>query len=350
MMRSKTLIPIGLAVVGLLFQATAFATFPDVPSSHSDYEAVLYVQQEDIVSGYPDGTFRPDSAINRAELTKIIIGWKTEKKYIDMCFSAWHYTDVPSDVWYARYLCRASDSHIVGGYPDGTFRPDNKINFAEAAKIIALSDVQYVDLAKTLDGPWYKPHVEYLESKHGIPTDIKAFDQLLTRGQMAEIIYRLSVPQTLPTQTFASLQNAINAQTFDICTAPPTDARIGPSTWRYPMKQEYISLGYLGEILTAEDCSRERLMKVSEAGTVGWNTPYITLRSSPSVEFLEFLKKNFECDYGKPSDATCLAWGNRHITSPSELTALRPFIDQIQFDRGWCLNCYKQGYIPKNTN
>lgn len=332
----------------LVTQTIAAATpFPDVAQGNPHSIAITHVKQNGIVEGYPDGTFRPDTLINRAELMKIVIGWKTEKKYVDMCASSGHYTDVPSDAWYAHYLCRASDSHIVGGYPDGTFRPDNKINFVEAAKIIALSDIQYVDMAKTLEGPWYKPHVEYLESHHAIPTDIKKFDQLLTRGEMAEIIYRLSVQQVLPTQTFESLQKTSNDQVFDVCTALPTDARIGPNTWRYPVTQEYKSLGYLGEILTAEDCGKERLMKVSEAGTVGWNTPYITLHSSPSVQFLEFLKKNFECDYGKPSDVTCLGWGNRRLISPSELTALRPFIDQIQFDRAWCLNCYKQGYLPK---
>lgn len=46
--------------------------FSDVPFNHLNAETIDYVQANGIVSGYPDGTFRPDQTINRAEFVKII--------------------------------------------------------------------------------------------------------------------------------------------------------------------------------------------------------------------------------------------------------------------------------------
>lgn len=55
-----------------LFSATSFA-FSDVTDATQD-EAVDYLEDEGIISGYPDGTFKPNNSINRAELMKILVG------------------------------------------------------------------------------------------------------------------------------------------------------------------------------------------------------------------------------------------------------------------------------------
>ncbi len=171
------------------------AAFTDVKSSHTNYTAIDYVQNESIVSGYPDGSFKPDQTINRAEFTKIIINAQYGSGEINNCLEenlqgSWSYAffpDVPRDAWFAKYICVAYQNGIIAGYPDGTFGPANNINFAEASKII----VNTFGYTVKTDPVWYKPFVQSLSDKKAIPPSIFELDAVLERGEMAEMIYRL---------------------------------------------------------------------------------------------------------------------------------------------------------------
>ena len=118
-----------------------------------------------------------------------------DKATIDNCISkntqsGWSYVffpDVPISEWFAKYVCVAKDKGIIGGYPDGTFKPADKINFVEAAKII----VNAFGYTVSSDTVWYKPFVEKLSEKKSIPTTITDLTKSITRGEMAEMIYRL---------------------------------------------------------------------------------------------------------------------------------------------------------------
>lgn len=115
-----------LLLTPLTVHANAFS---DVEASHANAEAITYVQGEGIVNGYPDGTFQPFAAINRAEFTKIVMGALFNDMEGGNCFP-----DV-KDQWFAPYVCRAKAEGIIGGYPDGTFGPEKPVSFAEAATI-----------------------------------------------------------------------------------------------------------------------------------------------------------------------------------------------------------------------
>jgi hypothetical protein len=65
----------------------AYAFFSDVSSGHVNYDAIKYVQDNGIVSGYQDGTFKPDKTINRAEFTKIIVAARFPTAAIDSCIA-----------------------------------------------------------------------------------------------------------------------------------------------------------------------------------------------------------------------------------------------------------------------
>ena len=99
------------------------ASFSDTSESHANNDAIEYVKNNGIASGYPDGTYKPDSTINRAEFTKIIVGARYRAETIDTCIVAntnsdWTYTyfpDVPKDAWYAKYVCYAEDQDIISG-------------------------------------------------------------------------------------------------------------------------------------------------------------------------------------------------------------------------------------------
>lgn len=104
-MRPKAVIPISL-VVGLLFQTTAFASFPDVSASHANYDAIIYVQSRGIVSGYPDGSFRPNQTINRAEFVKILVGANESALLVENIDkdTPMSFPDVRPEHWFYQYV------------------------------------------------------------------------------------------------------------------------------------------------------------------------------------------------------------------------------------------------------
>lgn len=192
--------------------------FSDVPTSHENSDAIFYVKSHGIVEGYADPSassgqariFRPDAAINRAEFVKILMGSFEDDGR--MCKIA-AFSDVDQTAWYAMYAHKARCQGIVEGYPDGTFRPADSINFVEAAKILvkayqleAVMTVPACDDADPNECPWFRSYVLMLEMKGAIPMSIIRFDQSITRGEMAEMIYRLRMGGDKPSKTFEDLQ------------------------------------------------------------------------------------------------------------------------------------------------
>lgn len=202
--------------IALSLTTPAYAAFSDVPSNHPNAEAIAYVKAQGVVEGYSDRTFRPDNHINRAEFAKILEeSIPDAEEGVGLCFNAEDFTtfsDVHSE-WFWIYACMQSGRGIVQGYPDGTFRPATNINFVEAAKM--LYGANHLDKRGILvtqpseAKPWYEPYVRYLESQNAIPTSITRFDQPITRGEMAEMIYRLYYGMNdLPSQTYEGLQTS----------------------------------------------------------------------------------------------------------------------------------------------
>jgi hypothetical protein len=205
---SKVVINLSLFAIGILaLQGTAFASFPDVPENHVNYDAIIYVQQQGMVSGYPDGTYKPSSTINRAEFVKILIEAVSQEFNPAECHQSQSFPDVKLSDWFNDYVCIGKDRGYIGGYPDGTFKPSNSINFVEASKIIAIAMDLPLEPAEGTE--WYRPFVVTLEGSNAIPTSINTFDHALTRGEMAEIMYRLKAGITnKPSKTYDDLAHA----------------------------------------------------------------------------------------------------------------------------------------------
>ena len=153
--------------------------------THQYSIAIDYLRVKAIVSGYDDGTFKPDNQINRAEFMKIVMGAKYASD-LSAGVEGDCFYDVKMD-WYAPYVCLAKTKNIVKGYDDGNFRPSQSISFVEAAKI--LSEVYGLDV--TDGGQWYEGYVKALQSDNYIPSTIGQLDKPITRGEMAELIWRI---------------------------------------------------------------------------------------------------------------------------------------------------------------
>lgn len=175
-------------------------SFKDVPVTHSNYKAIEYLKNKGIVSGYPDGTFHPDEAVKRAEAVKII---SNAAGIVSTTAPAVNnFKDTSKSEWYWIYLATAVNKGIVSGYSDGTFKPSQTVNLVENLKMLLLAkgvntqsivvaQNPYTDAYKT---QWYVKYVQYAKDKNLIDADSlnKIYPaQGLTRGKLAEMVYRL---------------------------------------------------------------------------------------------------------------------------------------------------------------
>ena len=90
------------------------------------------------IMGYPDGTVQPGGYITRAEASTIFFRLLTDKTREQYWATTNAYSDIKSGDWYNNAISTLSNAGIVSGYPDGTFRPNAPITRAEMSKIIAL--------------------------------------------------------------------------------------------------------------------------------------------------------------------------------------------------------------------
>ncbi len=196
-------------------------SFSDVPATHPNAEAIAYVKAQGIVEGYADGTYRPDATINRAEFTKILMSafsmGSTDFARCDedeiFKRQVQYFTDVGSGQWYSRYVCRGKDASFISGYSDGSFRPSASINFVEAAKIISKTFGTF-DTTESQTSLWYEAYVRDLGNVAAIPLSMTRFDQLVTRGEMAEMIWRLKTGTTnKPSSTYDVLEVNMGTET-----------------------------------------------------------------------------------------------------------------------------------------
>ena len=185
------------------FAATAATPFKDVVSGHPFTASIAALKNDNVLRGYPDGTFIPDNSISRAEFLTIMMRALGGTQNGQKCFK-----DVGNE-WFAGTVCAAKARGLVKGYDDGTFKPSNNISFAEASSVVAnaysLSEsFSVIDRAIK----WYEVPVDGLSQAGAIPTTIDYIQKNVSRGEVAEMIWRLKTKTTdRPTKTLASLES-----------------------------------------------------------------------------------------------------------------------------------------------
>lgn len=104
------------------------------------------------------------------------------------------FADVSTDAWYAPAVCVSWSYRFVSGYGDGSFRPDRPITLAEGAKIFStafsLAPLEIPDLT-VLGTEWYKPYIHYMDTAGAIPDTAQDYAHVLSRGEVAEMLARL---------------------------------------------------------------------------------------------------------------------------------------------------------------
>lgn len=129
--------------------------YTDVDESYWGFKEVAYLSEFGILSGYSDGTFRPNNKITRAEFVKIAESFEA------LTWGLSPYNDVDGGHWAFRYIVSSAAKGWISGYPDGSFRPNSFISRAEAVTIVnrlleRRPDKDYIDTHK----PELKPFTD----------------------------------------------------------------------------------------------------------------------------------------------------------------------------------------------
>ncbi|WP_419872805.1 S-layer homology domain-containing protein [Candidatus Pristimantibacillus sp. PTI5] len=122
-----TLTPNAITTVSVLDKQPAIA-FSDM-EGHWSKEAVLRSASIGFVNGFPDGTFRPNLKITRAEFAAMLVRAMSLEQSEGVVLRYKDAEKIPS--WAKPFIAEASSAGVIQGYPDGNFRAGNTITRAE---------------------------------------------------------------------------------------------------------------------------------------------------------------------------------------------------------------------------
>jgi len=135
----KKLISFLLVLSGVIsFCLPAAASgFQDV-SDESIRRNVAVLQALKVIDGMPDGTFRPDGVLTRAQFCKMAVIVMGKESAVPQNKLYTIFPDVRANHWAAGYVNTAAkgEGRIIAGYPDGTFGPEDEITYAQAVTIL----------------------------------------------------------------------------------------------------------------------------------------------------------------------------------------------------------------------
>ena len=184
--------------------------FHDVGKDSEYFEAIQFLKKRNVISGYPDGTFKPDAVVSRVESLKFIL----EGINSDLVSgSSLPFPDTPAREWYSGYVATAFNRSIVNGYPDKTFRPANTVNRAEFLKMLLSAMEVDVDMSVKKDvysdvkkDDWFAPYVAFAKEKNLVTHRGGNFhpQEGMTRAEVSDLIYRIIVLKVSGRERFSS--------------------------------------------------------------------------------------------------------------------------------------------------
>jgi len=117
-------------------------SFPDLDESSSLTSYIKVLKKKGIINGYSDGTYRPNEPVSRGAATKFIVKAMQSIGYeigLQSTMDNIPFSDVKEDDTFAQYIGDLSNSGIINGYSDGTFKADVILTRGAMAKIVDLA-------------------------------------------------------------------------------------------------------------------------------------------------------------------------------------------------------------------
>jgi len=157
-------------------------------------DPVQYLVDQGIISGYSDGSFRPNENVTRAQFAKMLVlgmGWTPVSPATPT------FNDVPTDYWAYSYIETAVQHGVISGYADGSFRPGSTITRAQVAKMIftarswTLDSPDYTNFSDVHSADWSYDYVEGISSAQamsGYQDHTFRPNAPATRAQIAKVL------------------------------------------------------------------------------------------------------------------------------------------------------------------
>lgn len=208
--------------------------FTDVPSNFWAYESITKMTKEGIMSGYRNGTFKPNDPLSREEAASLFSNMIGDTPSIMLASS---FSDITSDRWSSLAIESVARANIISGYGDNTYRPEQYMSRQEFAVVAdkflhyqgyrtedptALDTIHFSD-QKFIE-PWAQSSVRELALLGFINYSTKGLfnpEKYITRGEAAEITYRLlfskeatAIQHTIQQQQMEEMARALIKKTF----------------------------------------------------------------------------------------------------------------------------------------
>ena len=208
--------------------------FTDVPSNFWAYESITKMTKEGIMSGYRNGTFKPNDPLSREEAASLFSNMIGETPSIMLASS---FSDITSDRWSSLAIESVARANIISGYGDNTYRPEQYMSRQEFAVVAdkflhyqgyrtedptALDTIHFSD--QKFIAPWAQSSVRELALWGFINYSTKGLfnpEKYITRGEAAEITYRLlfskeatAIQHTIQQQQMEEIARALIKKTF----------------------------------------------------------------------------------------------------------------------------------------
>ena len=169
----------GLPVYGASFGDLAESSFP---------EAVRVSAGAGLITGYPDGTFKPSLTVTRAELVATALRLAGDAATDKVATDSHCFEDVKPNAWYAGAVCLAKTRGFVSGVSATRFEPEAAVTAAQALKILLLANKSARE-PETPGSPWYAPYYRRAEALGlNVPP---ARSAPLTRDELAQLLFSL---------------------------------------------------------------------------------------------------------------------------------------------------------------
>lgn len=184
---------IGLLVWSGLTASAAAAEFKDMDSNYSFYNEIIYLKNKGIISGFTDGTFRPEEKVTRANVA-VMLGKALE---LNGTKKPTPFKDVPSSHQASGYIASAVDAGIISGYSDDTFRPNEIVSRGQMAIFLARAFhlkeeavVPFTDVSSVMASYSYIKRIIAANLTAGYGDNTFRPNQKVTRGQFSAFLAR----------------------------------------------------------------------------------------------------------------------------------------------------------------
>lgn len=195
-------------VIAMVLSSMSFAfagTFTDV--ADTDYEkAISTLVGLGVITGYEDGTYRPEKVVTRAEMAKLIV---EILGYGDLVAgSKSNFTDTQGH-WADSWIALAAGRGLVVGTGDGKFTPDRTVSYDEAITMVVRA-LGYTDASNELKNMTWPTNFKVKAAELGLTKDVKLASTGADRGGVAQLLYNALLVNMVTVTTDGDVQYVKN--------------------------------------------------------------------------------------------------------------------------------------------